>query len=425
MKRIIWLVIILLIVFLGLVYLSVSGQKEEFDTAVIIEPGDVDGIDFTLHDSVTVAASSLYKGNLLKETMQGKNYREAWETPVTIPVVFLDTLFGGMTIVKEGGGTQTHSLRMEDARGILYSLRSINKDPQSHVPEFARTLGLQNIVIDGISAQHPYGAVAAAALADVAGVLHTHPRPVFVPKQKLLGEYNEKYGNRLYLLEFETEGVVNWTPYQNVKEILDTDDLQELKAEVGDRLSIDRHSLIRARLFDLLIGDWDRHAKQWGWVIQEVDGQLTAISLPGDRDNAFFKLEGVIPTIISHRSVEPLVRPFEKEIDYMPGLVYPVDVYFLKNTPVDIYETEAAFLQQALTNEKITAALKMWNEDFYRQDGKEIAAKIIQRRENLMEYAMAFRKIVEERDWLKEPLKGSEDIDLPPGLIKCFECLEQ
>ncbi|HSI71282.1 MAG TPA: hypothetical protein VK941_13685 [Gillisia sp.] len=424
MKKLLWLFIILLLLFLVMVYLSVSGQKKEFDTAVILDPGDVENIDFTQHDSVTVAASSLYEGNILKEAMQGKNYRDAWAIPVTVPVVFLDTLYGGMKIVKEGGGTQTHSLRLEDARGILYSLRSVNKDPQSHVPEFARTLGLENIVIDGISAQHPYGAVAAAALADVAGVLHTHPRPVFIPKQDFLKEYNDKYGDRLFLLEYETEGKKNWTSYENVREILDTDDLQELKAEVGSKLRIDRNSLIRARLFDLLIGDWDRHAKQWGWVIKEVGEELVAFSLPGDRDNAFFKLEGVIPSIISHKSVEPLVRPFEKEIDYMPGLVYPVDVYFLKDTPEEVYITEAKFLQNTLTNEKISATLKNWNKDFYAQDGEEIAAKIQQRREDLVDYAIAFRNIVEERELLSEPLKGSEDIELPPGLIKCFECRE-
>jgi hypothetical protein len=70
-------------------------------------------------------------------------------------------------------------------------------------------------------------------------------------------------GTGFFLLEYETEGEENWTSYDNVREILDTDDLQELKAEVGKKLKIDRNSLVRARLFDLLIGDWDRHAKQW------------------------------------------------------------------------------------------------------------------------------------------------------------------
>lgn len=87
MKKIAWLVLILLIVFLGLVYLSVSGNRE-FETAVIVDIEDVDHIDFSEHDSVMVAASTLYKGNFLKQTMQGKNYREAWTTPVRLPVVF-------------------------------------------------------------------------------------------------------------------------------------------------------------------------------------------------------------------------------------------------------------------------------------------------------------------------------------------------
>ncbi|QED36420.1 hypothetical protein FK178_01205 [Antarcticibacterium arcticum] len=425
MKKIFWFVALLITLFLVLVYISVSGNKEDHETAIIVDIEDVDEIDFTAHDSVTVAATTLYKGNLLKQTMQGRNYREAWATPVTVPVVYLDTLHGGMKIVKEGGGSQTSSLRLESSNGILYSLRSINKDPTSHVPEFAKTLGLQNIVIDGISAQHPYGAVAAAALAETAGVLHTNPRPMFIPRQKTLGEYNEKYGDKLYLLEYETKGKFNWTPYKDVKEISDTQDLQELKAKIGDRVKIDKRSLIRARLFDLLIGDWDRHAKQWGWVLQKKNGTYNAIPLAGDRDNAFFKLDGVIPSIISHKTVEPLVRPFEKEIDYMPGLVYKFDVYFLRDTPKEIFLEEAKHLQQALTDDKIEAALHAWPASLFDLNGKEIIAKIKQRREDLQDYAIAFRNIIVERDVLNEPLKGSEDLDLNPGLLKCFECLPE
>lgn len=422
MKKIFWVAAILLILFLALVYISVSGNKEDHETAIIVDIEDIDNVDFSEHDSITVAATTLYKGNLLKQTMQGENYREAWATPVTVPVVFLDTLHGGLKIVKEGGGSQTRSLRLESKKGILYSLRSINKDPESHVPEFAKTLGLQNIVIDGISAQHPYGAVVAAALAESAGVLHTHPRPMFIPRQKTLGDYNDKYGDQLYLLEYETEGKVNWTPFPEVEEIIDTKDLQKLRAKIGEKVKIDKNALVRARLFDLLIGDWDRHAKQWGWVLQEKDGIYTAIPLPGDRDNAFFKLDGVIPSIISHKTVEPLVRPFEKEIDYMPGLVYKFDVYFLRNTPEDIFIQEAKYLQQTLTNEKIEAALHAWPVSLYNLNGEEIIAKIKQRRKDLLDYAIAFRKIIVERDVVSEPLKGSEDLELVPALVKCFEC---
>lgn len=60
----------------------------------------------------------------------------------------------------------------------------MNKDPEPLIPEVAKNLGLENIITDGISGQHPFGAILAAALADKAGVLHTHPVMYFVPKQK-------------------------------------------------------------------------------------------------------------------------------------------------------------------------------------------------------------------------------------------------
>lgn len=423
MKKLAGVVLLFILIFLILIYISVSGNKE-YETAVIVDVKDVENIDFREYDSIKVAASTLYKGNSLKKAMQGENYREAWTVPVKVPIVFLDTLKGGMKIVKEGGGTQTHSLRLEGKDGVLYSLRSINKDPESHVPEFAKTLGLENIVIDGISAQHPYGAVAAASLSELAGILHTNPKPMFIPKQEFLKEYNEKYGDRLFLLEYETQSDVNWTPLNNVQNIIETDDLQELKMEMSDSLFIDKAAVVRARLFDLLIGDWDRHSKQWGWVLQESEKGYKAIPLPGDRDNAFFKIDGIIPTIITNKNIEPLVRPFEKEIDYMPGLVYPFDVYFLRGTAEEIYIEEAKSLQQVFSEENTRKALKeAWPQALYDLDGEEILAKILTRKNNLVDYAIEFRKIIEAREPLKTPLKGSEDINFTARQLECFECL--
>ena len=423
MKKLLWLVFILLIGFIGLVYFSVSSTDKEFETVTIQEFDDLENIDFRRHDSVEVAASSLYEANELKDIMQGENYREAWTTPVKVPVLFLDSLYGGVEIVKEGGGTQTHSLRLKDKNGFLYSLRSVNKDPSTHVPEFARSLGLENIVIDAISASHPYGAILAASLSEKAEVLHTHPKVVFMPKQEFLGkQYNEKYGNRLFLLEYETEGEENWTDYKNVYKILDTKNLQELKEEHPEEVSIDKNAFVKARLFDMLIGDWDRHAKQWGWVVKKEGENFKAIPLAGDRDNAFFNLGGVIPGIISNKNIEPEVRPFEKEIKHMPGLVYPNDVYFLTNTPVEIFTAEAKKLQDLLTDDAIADAFKVWPKNIAEQNSKEITEKIKSRRDNLVEYAKEFHRIINERELLNKPLKGSEDIELSPQLMKCFEC---
>lgn len=425
MKKILAFVAILIIIFILLILWSVSSTDKEFETSRIENFEDLEKVDFRKHDSVLVAPSSLYKSDAIKDFMQGENYRQAWSTPVRVPIVFLDTLHGGMEIVKEGGGKQTHSLRLKSDDDILYSLRSVTKDPQKLIPEIAETLGLENIIVDGISAQHPYGALLAAELANIAGVQHTHPRLVFVPKQERLGEYNEKYGNRLYLLEYETEGKENWTSLDDIEEIVETDDLQELKLEYGENLHIDRQALVRLRLFDIMIGDWDRHAEQWGWAIQEKDDELRAIPVAGDRDNAFFNLSGVISEILTNKNIEPLVRPFEKEIDYMPGLVYPFDRYFLLDTPQEVYIRQAEELQEAMTDEKIDNAFHVWPEAISALDKEEISLKMRSRREHLKEYAKSFHDIIQEKGKLSEPLKGSEELELSNRMLECFECGEK
>ena len=422
MKRILYFFIILLIIALGLLYWSTSSTDQVFKKAELINIKNINSVDFKTKDSVLVAASDLYHADEVKKLMQGEQYRKAWSTPVKVPVMYLDTLFGGVTIEKEGGGKQTHSLKLKTKNDIELTLRSVNKDPEALIPEFAKTLGLENIVVDGISAQHPYAAILVAKLAEHAKVHHTNPKLVFVPKQNILKHYNDKYGNRLFLLEYETESKTNWTNENNVVEILDTDDLQELKLEQPEQLSVDKKALIRVRLFDLLIGDWDRHTKQWGWIVKQENEALKAIPIAGDRDNAFFSVDGVLPTILSDKNVVPELRPFTSEIDFMPGLVYPFDQYFLINTSEELFIEQAKQLQKLLTDEVLEQSLSVWPKQIAEIDGEEIISKIKSRRDHLIEYAKQFKVEIDKKSLVNQPLKGSEDINLPEKLLQCFEC---
>lgn len=416
MKRFFLLLLLLFLIFLGFTYWSVSVRPSEIKLSEVI--GSTGNLKE--QDSVLVIPSNEYDSNALKRFMQGQNYRSAWKAPVKAPVFYLDS----MEILEEGGGKQTHSLKIKSPGGVEYSLRSINKDPKPLIPKIAKTLGLENIIIDGVSAQHPYGALLAAALANHAELLHTHPKVVYLPKQTKLGEFNEAYGNKLYLLEYETEGDVNWTPLEDVYEIQDTEDLQELKMEHEKKVQIDERAFVRARLFDLLIGDWDRHAKQWGWVVREKEEEFTAIPLAGDRDNAFFRIDGVIPTILTNELLQPMVRPFEEDIDHIPGYVYPIDVYFLRTTPEEIFIEEARALQDLLSNRNIRASFKVWPKEIRQLNAEEIFKKLKKRRDKLPEYAVQFKKEINRRDLSNKPLKGSEDITLPKKLQRCFSCEE-
>lgn len=414
-----------LFIVIGLCYVSVSNTAETVSRCVIYNANDTSSINFKNYDSILVAASHLYGANPFKEIMQGEHYRRAWSQPIKVPIMWLDTAKGGLQVTDIGGGTQTKSLELESYDGTIYTLRSVNKDASEYIPVFLEKIGLENIVVDGISAQHPYGATVAAQLSEQAGVLHSHPKIVFVPRQSRLDSLNENFGNKLYLLEFEPEGENNWTGIPNVNEILETDDLLELKMELQDKLQIDKTALVRARLFDFLIGDWDRHAKQWGWALQDRDSCITAIPIAVDRDNAFYNVSGIIHKIVAHKNVTSVLRPFEKDIDYLEGLVKDMDSYFLLHVNEDIFVQEAIDLQNTLTDEKIESALRSWPAALYNLDGQEIKEKIIARRKDLVSYAKEFKQIIDSRGYNKDKLAAAKDLDLPAALIACFECNHQ
>ncbi|WP_235843199.1 hypothetical protein [Maribacter hydrothermalis] len=422
MKRVVSVMVVVVLVFLGLTYWSLSSTDKTFDTCEIVGLSDVEKIDFERYDSVLVAASTLYEGNSIKNVMQGEQYRKAWSTPVKVPILYLNNLDGNAKVLEEGGGQQTHSLKLQKDNGTLMTLRSVSKDPSPLVPKVAKTLGIENIVVDGISAQHPYAALVVAQLSEKAKILNTKPKVVFVPKHERLSSYNDKYGNRLFLLEYETKGNAKWLGLKNVDSLVDTDDLQELKINNSSKVGININSLVRARLFDLLIGDWDRHAKQWGWAIENIGDSINAIPLPCDRDNAFFNLEGVLPTIISNNALLPEVQSFENEIDFLPGLISPFDVYFMRDIPQSTFEQEAKELQLLLTDEVIEASFSVWSDEIYELDGKELITKIKNRRDDLISYAILFQQELLKSKELTEALKGSEDVKMTKAQMACFNC---
>src|ERR1041385_6814557 len=75
----------------------------------------------------TLEAGSEYKKSSWHQLLWGKNYRQEWTTPVTVPVMMLDTANGGLTPDKAGGGHQTKSLHLKTANEQAYTIRSVNK----------------------------------------------------------------------------------------------------------------------------------------------------------------------------------------------------------------------------------------------------------------------------------------------------------
>jgi len=365
--------------------------------------------DFTNIDSVTLYATEVYRGGIIKRIFQGNGYRKAWKMPIKVPVVYLDSVAGGLTPIKRGGGNQTLSMDLSSPNGDIFTLRSVNKDPSKLIPNWANKLRVGNLVTDGTSAQHPYAALPAGALADAMNILHSEPHLVFIPHQKALGAFDADYGGRMFFLEHEPEGPGSWIDRPNVKEIVDTEGAQKILIK-NQQAKVNETALLRVRFLDIVMGDWDRHAKQWGWVVMEKDSSILLEPLATDRDNVFYNVGGIFPWIITRPAFVPFLRPHRKEIDHLEGLVKDFDVYFLYDTPVDAFILAAEKLKVDLTDEVIEQAFLVWPKNFRDEDADMIINRIKARRDQLGKYAVELHESIREVGPLEEPLKGSEEL---------------
>lgn len=344
-----------------------------------------------LPDSVTVAASGRYASNSFREWFTGAQYREAWTVPVTVPVLDLNKAYGGLTPIQKGGGQASNSLLLETAEGRQYALRSVDKDVTKALPEEFRDIVLLNLLQDQISAIHPYSAMVIPTLADAAGIYHTNPQVVYLKAQPALGVYNGLFPEGMYLLEERLEG---WRPdvpsFGEHEEILGYLDVLEKLEEDPDH-RVDQEFVLRSRLFDLFIHDWDRGDDQWRWARMDgPDGTKIYRPIPRDRDQTFYRFKGVLPWTVARLGIrkfasihEDLKRPWWQSFN-----ARYFDRYFLNEPDRETWALVAEELQESLTDSVIQVALSNWPAAVLEADGERLTRQLQARRDNLERIAL-------------------------------------
>lgn len=342
-----------------------------------------------------VADSSLLKNENKNYPLMGLNYRREWAAKIEdVPVFNWGKAYGGLEIVKKGGGMQTRSLRLETNEGKQYVLRSIKKYPENAVPPEIRGTIFAELVNDQISASHPYGAYAIPKLADAAEVYHTNPQLVYLNDDPRLGKYSYDFANGLYLYEERpAKDRRDVESFGRPEDIESTFDVIE-KTRKSGKHQIDQQWVLKSRLFDMWIGDWDRHDDQWRWAEFELDEDHKLYRpIPRDRDQAFFNSDGLILSIASRKWGIPKFQGFKDEIRDINGLnnnARYFDRSFLTEPSREDWLRTADSLKHRLTDEVIEAGIRDLPPEIFEVHGKEIIEKLKKRRESLPGYAEDF-----------------------------------
>ncbi|RYY98914.1 MAG: hypothetical protein EOO11_06610 [Chitinophagaceae bacterium] len=354
-------------------------------------PAPVDTIMKPYPKAVSVAANPRLGEGRLRRFFTGRNYRKEWTTRVAAPVLDLSTEQGGLKPVRLGGGKQTRSLRLEDKEGREWALRSIEKFPDAALPPDLRHTFARDIVAQGISASYPYASLSYLPLARAAGLPQIRRKLVFVPSDPRLGRFRAGFSDVLAILE-EREPV-------DVKKTYNTDDVVYRLFEDNDD-HIDQRVVLRARLLDNYIMDFDRHEDQWRWATRDTGKGKIYYPIARDHDQAFFKNEGIVPWFAKKPWFLPEVQGFRAKADNIRTfnrVARNFDRFFLTDLTAAEWEREIDTFLTAMTDPVIEGALAVQPQEVQGARKNEIVETLKKRRKYFRDDMMKYYRFLSHK----------------------------
>ena len=346
-------------------------------------------IEYAFKDTVVISASDQYKNfNGFKQVFLGDNYRKEWSTPVPFKAFNIRKEQGGFTILSMGGGKQSKSLKLADKNGKEWTLRTVDKDPEKVVPANLRGTIAQQIVQDMISAGHPYASLVIPTLAKSVGILAAQPKFFFVPDDPALGIYRNIFANTVCSLE-------DRDPTNDGSETKSTSKILNKIYEDNDH-HIDQEAVLKARLLDMLIADWDRHADQWKWGTADTGKGKLYYPVPRDRDQALFNSDGLLIKFLSRKQL-PFLQGFKRNIPDINGLNFAArdfDRTFMNSLDLKSWIATADTFQNLITDAVIIRAVKQLPIPILAIDSALLVNKLISRRNTLKKEALAYYKFI-------------------------------
>jgi len=332
--------------------------------------------------TVTVIPGPEYEAGWVHRLFYGSNWRDLWTSPLVTTELNLHTFAGGLTPRKKGGGKQTISLKFDGKDGEQYNFRSLNKDARQSLPKDLQKTIAGDFLQDQISSQNPASPLLVSPLLAAVGVTQMEPTIAVMPKDPALGEYLEEFGGMLGSIE-----MVPRSERFDSEDILSTFKLFR-RLEKNSREQVNAREFLKARLMDVYLGDWDRHADQWRWFSQEQGTDRVWVPIPRDRDWAFARFNGVVPWIAE--ATVPELKGFDEDYPDLDGLTWKghhLDRWFLVPLGKDVWDSLSSFIASRLTDSLIRQVVHRLPRNMYDLEGGWMEAALIARKASFHEMA--------------------------------------
>lgn len=344
----------------------------------------------TYTEDTTLAPGPEYKAGGMKRFWFGSHYRSSWTQEISVPYLDLDQTYGGLVIYKKGGGRQTTSLKFRSGDGSVYTFRSVNKNPVKALDYSLRETVVADITKDQTSTQQPYGALVVAPLLEKIHLLHATPILYLLPNDPKLGPFQEKYGNLFGMLEENPS-----KPNHDGKLFGDADKIEKstkmIKRFYNEQdASLDTDEFVRARLFDILVGDWSKHEDNWKWAAYKTDSGRRYRPIPRDRDHVFSLQDGVLNWIADRPFGLPNLENFGLNYTGLKSLTSQakhMDRFLMQEVSRDGFVAQATYIRDHISDQDIEEAIQKMPSEIAETAGSVIEKKLKNRIQTLPQAA--------------------------------------
>ncbi len=323
------------------------------------------------------------------------DYSQEWQTAVQVPFLNLADTGQGLTPVGLGNEVDKNSLRLRSSSGFEYRFRPLLRSALRAVPQqYRSSTAIQDVAETWLPSQHPYAPLISAPLERAAGLVSATPTLYLMPDVACLEPYREQFKGKLGFLEPDAEDLHAQKTGSDGKGVQAASYTALLHLLEGDNLhQADARAFAKARLLDMLLGDWDRHEGQYEWTATKQGDKVLYSPISKGRDNAFFAFNGFFPWLVSRGWGFREMQHFGRKISHLKSLNYTarnLDRRLTGSLSKRDWQLLSDSLVQSLTDEVLAKAVAQMPPEVYALHGEGILQKLKARRSQLPEAASQY-----------------------------------
>ena len=366
-------------------------------------------LDSQRSDSVSIYEGKFKEHGALYNWMWGEHYRSLYYIPVNAQKIDLKTWSGGLTLVEHV--PNLYGLLLQNNQKQYYLLKVLGL-PTSFVEssffrkvydrDLYKNTYLGDFIQEAATIENPFGFVISDNLAQKLNLNAS--------KIRLYQVSANSSDMRLDSIPINNKlaSVYRFPDLESLNIITQADSL--LNNIHYDRGQLNKEVYLRTRLFDMLIGDWNKIPENWGWLSPKDSLKASYTPIVLDRSHAFTKVDGVffkrllgmlgLGFIKNYDGKKPNVSKINK-------LGYPLDMALTADCTEEDWLKQAQYIQNILTDSILAETFSLLPQELQIDDFEIILEDIKSRRSFLDKMATEYYRYLQ-----KTPILVANDDDI-------------